>query len=99
MMTMTEEVDSFAQMFAGPPGETQRASRQARAKRERRTQLTAKQRKRNAVRTAQINFRCSPKFKDLVAGLAKHLDCSIADVLEEAADLLAEKKGYGGKHG
>jgi len=96
---MIDEVDSFAQMFAGPPGERQRAARQARATKERRTQLTAKQRKRGGVRTTQINFRCSPEFKELVAGLAKHLDCSIADVLEDAAEMLAKAKGYEGKHG
>jgi hypothetical protein len=96
---MIEDVDSFAQMFAGPPGERQRASREARAKKERRTQLTAKQRKRGGVRTTQINFRCSPEFVSLVKGLAKHLDCSIADVLEDAANMLAEAKGYEGTHG
>jgi hypothetical protein len=96
---MTEDVDSFAQMFAGPPGEKQRKSRQAREKRERRTQLTAKQRQRGAIRTTQINFRCSPEFRELVAGLAKHLDCSIADVLEDAAHMLADAKGYGGTRG
>jgi hypothetical protein len=47
----------------------------------------------------RINFRCSPEFKELVAGLAKHLDCSIADVLEDAAEMLAKAKGYEGKHG
>ena len=93
---MTDEVDSFTAMFAGPPGEKQRASREARAKKERRTQLTAKQRKRGGVRTTQINFRCSPEFRDLVSGLAKHLNCSIADVLEEAAHMLADAKGYEG---
>jgi len=94
---MMDEVDSFTAMFAGPPGEKQRASRQERAKKERRTQLTAKQRKRGGVRTKQINFRCSPEFLDLVKGLQEHLGgISVADVLEEAANLLAEAKGYEG---
>ncbi len=91
-----EEIDSFASMFDGPPGEKQRAARAARVKAERRTQLTEKQRKRNAVRTSQINFRCSPAFRELAAGMAKHLDCSIADVMDEALEMLAKAKGYGG---
>jgi hypothetical protein len=83
-------------MFGEPPGEKQRASRQERAKKERRTQLTAKQRKRGGVRTTQINFRCSPEFRELVSGLASQLNCSIADVLEEAANMLADAKGHEG---
>jgi predicted HicB family RNase H-like nuclease len=96
---MNEEIDSFASMFDGPPGERQREARAARKKAERRTQLTEKQRKRaggNAVRTDQINFRCSPAFHELAAGMAKHLGCSIADVMEEALQMLASSKGYGG---
>lgn len=94
-----EDVDSFAAMFNGPPGEAQRAARQTRSKAERRAQMTDKERKRSrgAVRTAQINFRCSPAFRELAAGLSKHLDCSIADVMEEALDMLAQAKGYEGK--
>jgi hypothetical protein len=93
---MNEEVESFAAMFAEPPGERQRAVRKVRAKAEKRTQLTEKQRRRNAVRTTQINFRCAPAFRERVAGLAKHLDCSIADVMDEALQMLAEAKGYRG---
>lgn len=85
-----DEVDSFTQMFLGPPGDDQRAARQTRAKKERKTQMTAKQLKRGAVRTTQINFRCSPEFVKLVKALASHGDCSIADVLENAAQLLAD---------
>ena len=65
-MSESEQVDSFAALFpGGPPGELQREARKARIKAERRTQLTEKQRKRggNAVRTTQINFRCSPAFR------------------------------------
>lgn len=92
-----EEIDSFTSMFGGPPGAEQRVARKTRKKAERRTQLTEKQRSRgNAVRTSQINFRCSPAFRELVAGLAKHLDCSIADVMEEALQMLASAKGYQG---
>ena len=93
-----EEIDSFLAMFAGPPGDRQREARKARMKAERRTQLTEKQRSsrtaRTAVRTTQINFRCSPAFRELAAGMAKHLDYSIADVMEEALDMLASAKGY-----
>lgn len=58
--------------------------------------LFAQQRKRGGVRRTQINFRCSPEFLDLVKGLQQHLggDASTADVLEEAANLLADAKGY-----
>lgn len=93
---MNEEVDSFAAMFGGPPGEKQRASREARKKAEKRTQLTDKQRNRGAVRTDQIGYRCTPEYHQLARGLAKHLDCSIADVMEEALQMLAKAKGYGG---
>jgi hypothetical protein len=95
-----EPIDSFASMFDGPPGEAQRKAREARSKAERRAQLTAKQRSRGAVRTAQINFRCSPAFHQLATNVAKHLDCSIADVMEEALGMLATAKGYKGEpHG
>jgi hypothetical protein len=95
-MSEQDQVDSFASMFPGPPGERHREARNARVKAERRMQLTEKQRRRggNAVRTTQINFRCSPAFRELAAGMAKHLKCSIADVMEEALDVLASAKGY-----
>lgn len=49
-----------------------------------------------------MNFRCSPAFKKLVAGLAKHMaaeaghQVSIADVMEAAVTVLAKRKGYAG---
>ena len=52
--------------------------------------------RRNGARTSQINFRCSPAFRELAAGMAKHLHCSIADVMDEALEMLAKAKGYGG---
>jgi hypothetical protein len=96
VMTEPEKVGSFASLFPGPPGEQQREARKARIKAEWRAQLTEKQRRRggNAVRTTQINFRCSPAFRELAAGVAKHLECSIADVMEGALDMLASTKGY-----
>ena len=95
-MNEDQQVNSFTSLFAGPPGDQQREARKVRIKAERRAQLTEKQRKRggNAVRTAQINFRCSPAFRELAAGVAKHLECSIADVMEDALDMLASAKGY-----
>jgi hypothetical protein len=96
-MSDLEKVDSFDAMFAEAPGDRQREARKARIKAERRTTLTERQRRRggNAVRTTQINFRCSPAFRELAAGMARRLDCSIADVMEQALDMLASAKGYG----
>ena len=87
---MTEDVDSFAQYFPTPPGEAQRAARMERAQKERRTQMTDRQRKRGAGRTTQINFRCSPAFladakasAEAMSKTSKH-KVSVADVMEEA---------------
>lgn len=91
-MTM-EDIDAFAAMFPGPPGAARREQREERARRERKTQQTEKQRRRGAVRTAQLNFRCSPAFKQRTAALAAQLDCSIADLFEMALDELARAKG------
>lgn len=96
---MTDEtIDSFANLFAGPPGAAQREAREARARKERRTQLTPKQLKRGAVRTSQINFRCSPEFKEKAAAVQRHMGdgWSIADVMEAALDLFAAKQGVKG---
>lgn len=90
---MTDEVDAFLGMFAEPLGDKQRAARQVRAKKERRTQLTPKQRKRGGVRTTQINYRCSPEYRALADKLKDAMDVSIADVMEEALAMLAEAKG------
>ena len=94
---MNEEIDSFVSMFSGPPGDKQRKARKARLKKERRTQLTEKQRRRGATRTEQINFRCSPEFRALVAKLTQQLDVSIADLMERALDLLATEQGREGQ--
>jgi predicted HicB family RNase H-like nuclease len=93
---MTEEIDSFVSMFNGPPGDKQREIRKTRMQKERRTQLTEKQRRRGATRTEQINFRCSPEFRKQVAKLTKQLDISIADLLERALELLATEQGREG---
>ena len=94
---MTEEIDSFVSMFNGPPGDKQREVRKARVKKERRTQLTEKQRKRSAIRTEQINFRCSPEFREQVAKLTHQLDISIADLMERAVGLVAAEQSPEGQ--
>ena len=90
---MTDEIDSFAAMFAGPPSAARRGLREERARKERRTQLTEGQRRRVAVRTTQLNFRCSPAFKEAAFRVARHLDCSIADMMEIALEELARARG------
>jgi hypothetical protein len=94
---MSEEVDSFASMFSGPPGAQQRERRIERERKERRTQLTEAQRKRSAVRTAQINFRCSEAFKTRLKEIVdlEGRGSSMADVLEEALEMFAKARGYG----
>ncbi len=79
-----EQIDDFAAMFAGPLGDAQRQKRAVRAQAERRAQLTDKQRKRAAVRTKQMNFRCSEAFLNEVKAAAKARDMSVADLLEAA---------------
>lgn len=90
-----QEVESFASMFAAGFGaKPDRIERRMKA--EKRSTLTEKQRRRGAVRTAQINYRCSPAYKALASGLAKHCDASIADVMEDALALLAKAKNFKG---
>lgn len=89
-----DNVESFTSLFAkgfGAPGRIEK-----RIASEKRSSMSDRQRKRGAVRTAQINFRCSPGFKRDVAGVADHCDASIADVLEEALAMFAKAKGYKG---
>jgi hypothetical protein len=88
-----DKVDSFAEMMLSVPS-SRRQAREKRTQKERRAQLTERQRNRGGVRTTQINFRCSPAFRVLARGMAKHLDASIADVMEEALEKLAKDKGY-----
>ena len=92
----TDDIDSFAAMFAGPPDAARREQRQQRARKERKTQQTPNQRRRGAVRTSQLNFRCSPAFRERTTQMAAQLDCSMADLFEMALDALARAKGNGG---
>ena len=92
-MSDEEAVQSFASLFgAGYAKQPDRIEKRLRA--EKRSALTQKQRKRGAVRTAQINYRCTPSFKALATALAKHCDASVADVMEEALAMLAKAKKF-----
>jgi hypothetical protein len=94
-MREDEAVDSFVSMFqSGYAAEPERIEKRRRA--ERRSSLTGKQRRRGAVRTTQINYRCTPAYKQLARDLAKHCDASIADVMEEALALLAKARSFRG---
>ncbi len=98
MSTDTED-DPEVRMFLAsmrPRKEAQQKALEERRRKEKRTQLTKRQRKRGAVRTHQMGFRCSPAFHDEVKAMAKRYDVSIADVLEEAFDLWKEAKGLDG---
>lgn len=90
---MSEDIDAFAALFSGAPGPAQRNAREERARRERRTQMTEKQRQRQrrAVRTAQMNFRCSPAFLADAKAMAQERECSIADLMELALEALRER--------
>ena len=94
-----EQVDSFTSLFPGPPGDQQREARKVRIKAERRAQLTEKQRRRggNAVRTTQINFRCSPAFRELAAGLsAFDRTFGSRDEVDPVRHLIGTAAGWGG---
>lgn len=95
-MREDDTIDSFTSMFqAGFAAEPERIEKRQRA--ERRSSLTPKQRKRGATRTTQINYRCTPAYRQLASGLAEHCDCSIADVMEEALAMLAKAKKFAGE--
>jgi hypothetical protein len=108
---MDEKADSFIGSFDRLPSRPDaldadsvgfaRKRLEARKEAERKTQLSEKQRRRKAVRTTQINFRCTPAFRELSAALAKHLDCSVADLIEEAVVTHAKRKKFkvGGTNG
>lgn len=82
----------FKGIFGGGGfGDQQRLEQ--RHQRERKAGRTLKQRERKAKRTAVINIRVEPELKDLVALLAKHKNCSQADVVHEAIRVLATQAG------
>jgi hypothetical protein len=62
-----------------------------RERKEKRAQASAQQLARVAVRTEQLNFRCSPQFKADIKALAEALGKSIADVAEDAIRPLVRK--------
>ena len=90
-----DKIHGFAEQFRGMP----LRRREERAKKERRAQLTEKQRHpghKRAVRTTQMGFRCAPEFHQFTKQLAAHMDCSVSDVVEEAVYLLAKNKKFKG---
>jgi hypothetical protein len=94
-MREDEAVESFASMFqAGFAAEPERIEKRLRS--EKRSTQTPKQRKRGAVRTTKITFRCSPEFHALAKALGQHTGLSVADLAEEAFDLLAKAKKFTG---
>lgn len=95
MTTPTDDEITFAAMFAGIKPADRKEARDARITKEKRAQLSDKQLRRGAVRTTQINFRCSPAFKAKVDMVKAKLgdDWSVADVMEAALDVFAESKG------
>jgi hypothetical protein len=96
-MASDEEIE-FASLFA-PARYAKETKATQRMQAERRAAQTDKQHSRDGrARSVQVNFRSTPAFKALAAGLAKHLDLSVADMLEEAVKVLAKSKKYGGDH-
>lgn len=91
-----EDEIEFASMFGAKF--TANAAVEPRRKAEKRATMSDKQRARGGgrARSVQLNIRCTPAFKALSAGLASHMDVSVADVLEEAVEALAKKKGFTG---
>lgn len=85
---MSDNVSSFADAF--PPNLTaRREAREARAKKEKRTHLSDKQRQRLAKRADQMNFRCSTAFKAQAHALkVRRSYRSLADLFEDALALL-----------
>lgn len=91
-MSDEAEIQSFASMFqAGFAAEPARIANRIRS--ERRSTQSAKQRKRGAVRTAKMTFRCSPEFHASAMELGQRVGLSFADMAEEAFALLAKKYG------
>ena len=94
-MSEDEAVESFASLFAAGFGaQPDRVEKRMRA--EKRSNLTEKQRKRGAVRTTKITFRCSPEFHALAKALGQKTGLSVADLAEEAFAMLAKAKKFEG---
>ena len=81
-----DKIDSFASMFAGVGFAESGERVKKRADQEKRQNLSDKQRARAAIRTAQLNFRCSPAFKDRMAKITRERGVSMADLFEEWID-------------
>ncbi|MFA5956133.1 hypothetical protein [Hyphomicrobium sp.] len=96
----TAFANAFSKVNYGSPKSASKTA--SRVKAERRAVMTDKQRSKGESRnrTIQMNFRCTPSLKRLATGLSGHMaaqsgkDVSIADMLEQAVELLAKQKGY-----
>lgn len=91
----SEEPDDWSSPFFDRQTLGEGRNIRSRAKKERRSQLTAKQRRRTATRTVQFNFRCSQECKDRADRLADRLQCSLPDLVEM---LLNHYEQTGGKN-
>jgi hypothetical protein len=87
---VTEQIDSFLSMFRRPT-----AARKERLAREIDAHKTPAQLSRKAERTSQVNFRCSPRFRDRLKAVVEAEDSSMADVLEKALELYEAAKARG----
>jgi hypothetical protein len=89
----TDNVDSFLSMFTRAPDPRRRL--EGRHDRERDASKTRAQlNRRKAERTAQINFRCSPAFKDRLKDIVELEGSAMADVLERALELYAASEEH-----
>lgn len=90
-MSDIEPIDIFSAMVEGDYHKPKREiERRARAEG---SSVLTQNRKRKAVRTSQIAFRCSPEFKKTVDRAAKARNLSIADVMDLAFAALHAQSG------
>lgn len=86
-----DQVESFLSMFSRKPKSRLEQRRESEAD----AQKSPKQLNRKAERTAQVNFRCSPDFRDRLKDVVERQNSSMADVLEEALALYLKSLGNG----
>jgi hypothetical protein len=92
----TDEEIEFASLFSSSRYGA-KAKTEKRLQAERRAAMSDKQHSRGGrARNVQMNFRSTQAFKEFTTGLAKHLDVSVADVIEEAVRAYAKAKKFGG---
>ncbi|MGD9806454.1 MAG: hypothetical protein AB7E81_24120 [Hyphomicrobiaceae bacterium] len=88
-----ENVDSFLSMFTRKPDPRQRLERRHDREKDA-SKSRAQLNRRKAERTAQINFRCSPAFKDRLKDIVDLEGSAMADVLERALELYAASEEH-----